>query len=250
MNSADKQIYFLLTGRWFRAPQLSGPWTYATNDLPEDFKRIPADSDASAVLASVPGTSQAQDAVLLAEVPTSVVVKTSEVEAKVKVSYYGEPQFKPIEGTSLSYATNTSSDVIKVDDKYYLCDNAIQNLTGTSGQNTLKQGSNSQPNSARTPSDQDNRDRSTQDTGTQDRSSKEQKGTRERSSQSGGTGASQEVLNGLNQDASSRKRGSDQANFQKSYQGRSEQSRSYQSRSASSSRFSGERAARTGRRRD
>jgi hypothetical protein len=125
MNSVDKQIYFLVAGRWFRAAQLAGPWTYATDDLPEDFGRIPADSDASAVLASVPGTSQSKDAVLLADVPTSVVVKTAEVEAKVKVTYYGEPQFKPIEGTSLSYATNTSADVIKVDDKYYLCDNAI-----------------------------------------------------------------------------------------------------------------------------
>jgi hypothetical protein len=124
-NSADKQIYFLVTGRWFRAPKLEGPWTYATDDLPDDFKRIPADSEVAAVLTSVPGTPQSKDAVLLADVPTSVVVKTSEVEAKVKVTYYGEPQFAPIEGTSLSYATNTSSDVLKIEDKYYLCDNAV-----------------------------------------------------------------------------------------------------------------------------
>jgi hypothetical protein len=44
-DSADSQIYYLVAGRWFRAPQLQGPWTYAGNDLPEDFQKIPQDDD-------------------------------------------------------------------------------------------------------------------------------------------------------------------------------------------------------------
>jgi hypothetical protein len=41
------------------------------------------------------------------------------------VEYNGDPQFAPIEGTSLSYATNANADVIRIEDKYYLCLNAV-----------------------------------------------------------------------------------------------------------------------------
>ncbi|MBV9491558.1 MAG: hypothetical protein JO069_17850 [Verrucomicrobia bacterium] len=124
-DADDGQIYFLVTGRWFRAPKLDGPWSYAGNDLPEDFKRIPADSEPAEVLASVPGTPESEDAILLAQVPTSATVNTAEAEAKVKVNYYGEPRFTSIEGTPLSYAANANADVIRFEGKYYLCENAI-----------------------------------------------------------------------------------------------------------------------------
>ena len=58
---------------------------------------------------------------MLAQVPTTAVVNRAEAEAKVKVVYAGDPQFKPIEGTSLSYAANTQDKVIKYGDLYYLC---------------------------------------------------------------------------------------------------------------------------------
>jgi hypothetical protein len=124
-DSANGQIYYLVTGRWFSAPKLEGPWTYAGNDLPQDFQKIPADSEAGIVLASVPGTPEAEDAVLLAQVPTTAVVKRAAAEAQAKVEYNGDPQFAPIEGTSLSYATNANADVIRIEDKYYLCLNAV-----------------------------------------------------------------------------------------------------------------------------
>jgi hypothetical protein len=56
---------------------------------------------------------------LQAQIPRQATLKCS--EAKVDVTYSGEPQFKPIEGTLLSYATNTSFDVIRVGDLYYTC---------------------------------------------------------------------------------------------------------------------------------
>src|SRR6185436_13643153 len=55
-------VYFLVSGRWFTAAQFSGPWTFATPTLPEDFKRIPLEHPRSRVLASVPGTTQALEA--------------------------------------------------------------------------------------------------------------------------------------------------------------------------------------------
>ncbi len=116
-----QQFYYLTAGRWFSAMDLQGPWTYATPDLPADFAKIPASSPASAILASVPGTDEAKDAVLLAQVPTTMTVKPAEAQAKVKVEYGGDPKFEPIKGTSMTYATNTQDKVIKVGDVYYLC---------------------------------------------------------------------------------------------------------------------------------
>src|SRR5213595_336040 len=119
--TATQQFYYLTAGRWFSAMDLQGPWTYATPDLPADFAKIPPSSPASAILASVPGTDEAKDAVLLAQVPTTMTVKPAEAQAKVKVEYGGDPKFEPIKGTSISYATNTQDKVIKVGDVYYLC---------------------------------------------------------------------------------------------------------------------------------
>ena len=35
-------VYYLVAGRWFSAPDFTGPWTFATPNLPDDFKKIPA----------------------------------------------------------------------------------------------------------------------------------------------------------------------------------------------------------------
>jgi len=121
VDNSQKQYYVLLSGRWFRAAGVDGPWTYAGDDLPKDFAKIPTDSPKADVLASVPGTVQAADAVMLAQIPTTAVVNKAEAAAKAKVNYAGDPEFKPIEGTSLQYATNSQEQVIKVGDLYYLC---------------------------------------------------------------------------------------------------------------------------------
>jgi hypothetical protein len=115
-----KNYYYLAAGRWFQAPILKGPWSYTTPQLPPDFANIPENSPAARVLVSVPGTEEAKDAVLMAQVPTTAVVDPKAAE-QAKVSYSGNPEFKPIEGTSLEYATNTPDKVIKVGDAYYLC---------------------------------------------------------------------------------------------------------------------------------
>lgn len=119
---ARNQVYFLTAGRWFSAQNIYGPWKFATPNLPPDFAKIPPDSPAGSVLASVPGTSEAEDAVLIAQIPTTMTVNPSNASEKAEVTYYGDPKFTPIEGTSLSYATNTTSKVIKVsDNSYYFC---------------------------------------------------------------------------------------------------------------------------------
>ena len=131
VQTNEQKYYFLVSGRWFRAASLDGPWSYASEDLPSDFAKIPPNGPGSDVLASVPGTQEAQDAVLLAQIPTTAVVNIKEAEAQVKVQYDGEPQFKPIETTQLSYATNTQDKVIKFGDIYYLCFQAVWFMSTT-----------------------------------------------------------------------------------------------------------------------
>ena len=113
-------VYYLVTGRWFSAPDFTGPWTFATPSLPEDFARIPLEHDRSRVLASVPGTAQAAEAILLAQVPQTAIVDRAGLKAP-EVVYQGEPEFAPIEGTSLQRAVNTDKDIIRVGAEYFLC---------------------------------------------------------------------------------------------------------------------------------
>ncbi len=121
IDNTTNGFYYLTSGRWFTAQQRTGPWSFASDRLPADFARIPADSPAARVLSSVPGTDEAREAVMMAQIPTLAVVNKVDAAAAVKVSYQGEPRFKPIETTRLSYAANTDSKVIKVGDLYYLC---------------------------------------------------------------------------------------------------------------------------------
>ncbi|MEN6319834.1 MAG: hypothetical protein ABFD82_13905 [Syntrophaceae bacterium] len=121
LYTPTNEYYYLTAGRWFSADSLQGPWTFATPNLPADFTHIPRSSPASQVLASVPGTEEAKDSVLLARVPTTVIVNPTAAAATVKVMYVGPPQFVVIEGTSLYYAKNTPQAVIKAGNLYYLC---------------------------------------------------------------------------------------------------------------------------------
>jgi len=115
------QYFYLISGRWFSAGSLAGPWTFASYNLPPDFAQIPPASPAGQVLSSVPGTEEAKDSVLMAQIPTTVTVNTAAAAAQATVTYDGNPNFVTIQGTSLSYATNTAQKVILVGNQYYLC---------------------------------------------------------------------------------------------------------------------------------
>jgi hypothetical protein len=122
----NSTYYYLTSGRWFSSRSLNGPWVFATNDLPADFAKIPTDSPEAFILASVPGTDEAADAVMIAQIPTVQVVNPVEAEKNIEVTYSGEPDFEPIQGTSMEYAVNTSEKVIELNSSsYYLCSNAI-----------------------------------------------------------------------------------------------------------------------------
>jgi hypothetical protein len=123
-SAADQRYYYLVAGRWFRAEKLEGPWSFATTDLRDDFKKIPPDHPSADVLPLVPGTRQAQEAVIQGHIPQTARVQRGKVQAPT-VTYKGAPEWKAIEGTPLAYAANSPNDVLKVGDLYYLCFQAV-----------------------------------------------------------------------------------------------------------------------------
>ena len=125
LDSVSGQIYFLTAGRWFKTKKLSGPWTAASAELPEDFAKIPIDHNKAHVLSSVPGTPEAEAAVLLASVPHKATVDRN--NTTVEVIYEGDPEFVEISGTTSTvyYAVNSPFNVFRVDGQYYAVHNGI-----------------------------------------------------------------------------------------------------------------------------
>ena len=125
MDITSQQYYILISGRWYSSKQLeNGEWKYiSATDLPDDFEKIPVESDISDVRFSVPGTQEAKDAMLENSVP-----QTAEIDRKtatVEVQYDGNPKFTKIESTSISYAENADKTVLLIDKKYYAVDDAV-----------------------------------------------------------------------------------------------------------------------------
>ncbi len=119
----SQQYFIVLAGRWYTSGNLDGPWSFIASDsIPADFAKIPPESARGSVLSYVAGTDQAKDAVLDNSIPQTSAIRR---DATLEVTYDGDPQFEPIEGTEMTYAVNTASQVIEVDGRYYACDQAV-----------------------------------------------------------------------------------------------------------------------------
>ena len=135
VDTTNSQYFVLLSGRWFTAPGMNGPWTFvANNALPADFARIPTGSQASVVLPTVAGTPQAQAAAIANTIPQTATVKLVN-GPKFTPSFDGAPQYSQVAGTSLSYVVNSSVPIIQVTGtSYYAVQSGIwftaQGLTG------------------------------------------------------------------------------------------------------------------------
>ena len=124
MDTKSQQYYTLLAGRWFRAKSLEGAWEWVPGEqLPHDFARLSPDSPKGHVLASIPGTEQAREAVIANQIPQTATVRRA--EAKLNVKYAGPPEFRPITGTDMEYAINTSSEVIHAEGHYYAVEHGV-----------------------------------------------------------------------------------------------------------------------------
>jgi hypothetical protein len=121
LDKSSGDYYILIAGRWYRAPALTnaGPWSYvASNTLPADFKRIPVNSPAGVVLASVAGTPQAQEALIANSIPQTATIPLVN-GPKFTPVFDGAPQFQPIPSTTLQYVVNSPTPIIRVDANTY-----------------------------------------------------------------------------------------------------------------------------------
>ncbi len=125
MDIDSQNHYILIAGRWYNSKSLEdGDWKFSEpEDLPEDFKKIPEDSDMASVRPSIPGTPEAQTALLEQSIPQTATIDRK--EAKVEVKYDGDPQFEKIEGADISYALNTDKTVLLINNFYYCIDDAV-----------------------------------------------------------------------------------------------------------------------------
>ena len=122
---ADNQTYLLISGRWYRGPSEQGPWAYIrAKDLPADFAAIPDSSAVENVKASVPGTTEAQEAAIANSIPQTATVKRAGTTLDPAPTIDGDPQLRPIAGTSLQYVLNASLPIIETGPAAYY---AVQN---------------------------------------------------------------------------------------------------------------------------
>ncbi len=125
MEIGGQYHYVLLAGRWYRSKTLEdGDWKFVEpEDLPADFAKIPDDSDMAEVRASVPGTPEADAALLEQSIPQTATVDRK--TAKVEVKWDGNPKFEKIKNTDVQVAKNSDKTVLLIKNKYYCVDDAI-----------------------------------------------------------------------------------------------------------------------------
>lgn len=124
-DTATYVYYVDAGGEWYRSDALkdSGNWRpVPPQALPADFSKIPPQSVKGQVLSNVPGTAAAAAMQREQYVPT---VQKIDRGATTSVEYDGAPQFSPIEGTRLQYATNTCAIVLLEDGLYYTVDDGF-----------------------------------------------------------------------------------------------------------------------------
>jgi len=118
LDLKTQSYYVPLTGRWYRAKSLDGPWKFVDgDDLPKDFEKIPTNNPKASVLATVPGTPAAQEAVIANSIPQTAEVNRE--EAKFEPAYDGDPRFDNVPDTQLQYAVNSPTPIVRVSPTSY-----------------------------------------------------------------------------------------------------------------------------------
>jgi hypothetical protein len=127
VDADNQKAYVLVAGRWCAGPStLTGPWAFVPGDkLPDDFRKIPDDSPVENVKASIPGTEQAEEAIVANSIPQTAMVKRS--TATFTPAFDSEPRLEPIEGTQLRWVVNASLPIVAVGTptEYFGVQNAV-----------------------------------------------------------------------------------------------------------------------------
>jgi len=104
--------YVLVSGRWFASKGLNGPWSnVAAKDLPPAFAQIPNDSPKENVKASIPGTTQAKEALIATQIPQMAQIDRTKATFTPQIA--GAPSIRAIDGTQLKYVVNSAAPLIQ-----------------------------------------------------------------------------------------------------------------------------------------
>ena len=108
-------VYYLVAGRWFSAPDFTGPWTFATPSLPRTSRRSRSSTTARACSRRCPAPIRPPRP-CCSRRSRRRRASTRRRRKAPEVAYQGEAQFAPIEQTTVQRAVNTDKDVFKVGD--------------------------------------------------------------------------------------------------------------------------------------
>jgi hypothetical protein len=107
----DHNYYLLLSGRWYRSPSLvDGAWSFVAAP-PAELATLPPSHAKAWIRASLPGTREAREAAAAHAVPQTATVRRG--LAHPAIGYDGAPMLAAIDGTSLHYASNSATPVIR-----------------------------------------------------------------------------------------------------------------------------------------
>jgi hypothetical protein len=112
-DMAARRLWVFAQGRWFTGTSTgAATWEFVpATKLPADLGRIPSGHPKAGIRAYL---QESPEPALEAIAETPVLKEVSRKEVKFNVTIDGEPRFKRIEGTSLSYLANASAPVIQV----------------------------------------------------------------------------------------------------------------------------------------
>jgi hypothetical protein len=110
----------LISGRWFTASDLKGPWTYAAPmQLPPSFRSLPKSGRLASARAAVPGTVEAYESTVAAREIQTVTVKA---DTPCQLSWNGQPAFADVDGVAgLQYGTNASQPTFGFGGAFWCC---------------------------------------------------------------------------------------------------------------------------------
>ncbi len=124
--------WLLLAGRWYTADRLAdeATWTLVPPaELPALFAQIPPRSQWQGARANVPGTPEAQQAVIQQQIPQTARIPRT---ATITVGFDGNPRWVQVTGRSVEYAENSADAVFRLPGPtYYACRDGVWYTSAT-----------------------------------------------------------------------------------------------------------------------
>jgi hypothetical protein len=116
IKNTDGNFYLYGGQHWYTAPSATGPYSYAGNNVPDNLVSIQAsiaknaasNGNSNGSPQPGPGDAQGQATQTTDNEISNIVVSTTPAEL---IQSKGEPNFLPIDGTSLLYVKNSNNDI-------------------------------------------------------------------------------------------------------------------------------------------